>query len=153
MEILLIVLAIIFCVILFDITITGKLPKLLGIDPALSDLEEEEILIETFFHYFKTDIERFKDQGGRIHWKSAILTKTIFYVKLTRSTYKFKINLTDIEGFSIGRGLTGRHITLYFNENNPPRFFKFQPRDIRQGIFYTAVLTRHCGLAATLSSK
>ena len=58
MEILLIVIAIIFCVILFDITITGKLPKLFGIDPALSDLEGEEILIETFFHYFKTDIVR-----------------------------------------------------------------------------------------------
>lgn len=132
MEIFLILIGCVLCLILFDFSFSGFLPKFLRINPAIDKLPPETILLETFFFGFKTDLPQFKNQGGRIHWKSAVLTKETFFVKLTRSTCKFKIETKDIENFTEGRNCFGRYLTLHFIDADLPRYFQFKPKKIAQ---------------------
>ena len=134
MALILIVISIVGCIILFDFAITGLIPSKIGISPALSDLNLNEILIEEFFSNFKTNIETFKSQGSRIHWKSAILTDEYFLVKLTRLTYKFSVEVDSIIKFEIIKGISGKRIKLTFLKKNEKNYFEFNPRNIDEWI-------------------
>jgi len=129
MELIAIFISVVGCIILFDFAITGLIPLKTGISPAINDLNLGKLLIEEFFSTFKTDLENFKKQGRRIHWKSAILTERYFLIKLTRLTYKFSVHVENIKRFEVIKSLTGKRIKLIFSENNEEKFFEFNPRN------------------------
>lgn len=123
--------SIVFSLLLFDFALVGFMPKVLKIWPPLSEIKEDILIEDTAYYSIKTDMQgRFVDPmiNNRICYKSILLTSYCLLVKNTILTYLLRINIEDINSYTVEQKILGKKITLYLTVKGEDRFFQFRTK-------------------------
>jgi hypothetical protein len=132
----LLIISILLCIVLFDFALLGILPKYFKIWPALdSSIGKRFIEESTMFSIIKVDFEYNAwgyRSGGltlRINDWRLLLTSNSLFIKNTRLTYIWKVDIKSIEFFEVKKstlGVLGDGIVIHFKQENQPHFLEFR---------------------------
>lgn len=123
--------AILFGLLILDISLIGFLPKVLNIWPSIRNLKDNVLIEDTAFYSIKTNIIGKNGKpiiSKRINYKSIILTPDCLIVRNTFFTYLLRIDTREIKFYDIHNKLIGKIINLHIIIEDKEYFFQVRTK-------------------------